>query len=94
MDPTKLSGVEYIGVDEVAKAKGHDYMTVVYDMVSGPAHWCGDRQDSRSFYQFSKVNSERNSSRHKSSCHGYGTAYQKAVKEYLLSADIVLIVFM
>jgi hypothetical protein len=24
-----------IGVDEVARAKGHDYMTVIYDMVAG-----------------------------------------------------------
>ncbi|MFT7548797.1 MAG: transposase, partial [Candidatus Azotimanducaceae bacterium] len=23
------------GVDEVARAKGHDYMTVIYDMVAG-----------------------------------------------------------
>jgi hypothetical protein len=32
-------GLEYIGVDEVARAKGHDYMTVVYDMVGGHLIW-------------------------------------------------------
>ena len=37
--PEELEGLEYIGVDEVARAKGHDYMTVVYDMVSGQLIW-------------------------------------------------------
>jgi len=30
-----LEGLEYIGVDEVARAKGQDYVTVVYDLGSG-----------------------------------------------------------
>ncbi len=33
LDPGLLSGLKSIGVDEVARAKGHDYMTVIYDMV-------------------------------------------------------------
>jgi len=39
LDPTKLTGLKMIGVDEVARAKGHDYMTVVYDMVEGHLIW-------------------------------------------------------
>ena len=35
LDPTQLTGLKYLGVDEVARAKGHDYMTVIYDMVEG-----------------------------------------------------------
>jgi transposase len=35
LDPTQLTGLKYIGVDEVARAKSHDYMTVIYDMVGG-----------------------------------------------------------
>jgi hypothetical protein len=35
LDPSQLKGLKYLGVDEVARAKGHDYMTVIYDMVSG-----------------------------------------------------------
>ncbi len=35
LEPEQLKDLTYIGVDEVARAKGHDYMTVVYDMVSG-----------------------------------------------------------
>ena len=35
LDPSHLKDLKYLGVDEVARAKGHDYMTVIYDMVSG-----------------------------------------------------------
>jgi transposase len=35
LDPGELRGLKYIGVDEVARAKGHDYMTVIYDMEQG-----------------------------------------------------------
>ena len=35
LDPSLLSGLKYIGADEVARAKGHDYMTVIYNRVEG-----------------------------------------------------------
>jgi len=38
-DPALLTGLTHIGVDEVARAKGHDYMTVVYDMNTGRLIW-------------------------------------------------------
>ena len=38
-EPSKLRGLKRIGVDEVAKAKGHDYMTVVYNMDNGQLIW-------------------------------------------------------
>lgn len=31
LDASQLKDLKYLGVDEVARAKGHDYMTVVYD---------------------------------------------------------------
>ena len=39
LDPEKLNNLIHIGVDEVARAKRHDYMTVVYDLVSGHLIW-------------------------------------------------------
>ena len=33
--PEELSGIRYLGVDEVARAKGHDYFTLVYDLSPG-----------------------------------------------------------
>lgn len=35
LDPGQLHDLKYLGVDEVARAKSHDYMTMIYDMVSG-----------------------------------------------------------
>jgi hypothetical protein len=35
LDPIQLTCLKYIGVDEVARAKSHDYITVIYDMVGG-----------------------------------------------------------
>lgn len=37
--PQTLSDIRYLGVDEVARAKGHDYLTLVYDL--SPGDNCG-----------------------------------------------------
>lgn len=39
LDPGALTGLRYLGVDEVARAKGHDYLTIVYDLDSGNLVW-------------------------------------------------------
>ena len=39
LEPKTLTNLVHIGVDEVARAKGHDYMTVAYDLVSGQLIW-------------------------------------------------------
>ncbi|MCQ1061422.1 transposase, partial [Photobacterium sp. ZSDE20] len=39
LDPEQLTNLSHIGVDEVARAKWHDYMTVVYDLDSGHLIW-------------------------------------------------------
>ncbi len=39
LEPEKLTNLMHIGVDEVTRAKRHDYMRVVYDLVSGHLIW-------------------------------------------------------
>ena len=39
LDPGALTGLRHLGVDEVARAKGHDYLTIVYDLESGELVW-------------------------------------------------------
>jgi transposase len=39
LDPGALIGLRYLGVDEVARAKGKDYLTIVYDLDSGDLVW-------------------------------------------------------
>ncbi len=42
LKPRDLTGLRHLGVDEVARAKGHEYVTVVYDLDSGCLLWVGD----------------------------------------------------
>lgn len=39
LDPGALTGLRVLGVDEVARAKGQDYLTIVYDLDSGDRVW-------------------------------------------------------
>jgi len=89
LDPTQLTDLEYIGVDEVARAKGQDYMTVVYDMVSGHLIWVNTGRTAEVFAGFLKQLPEATAAQIKAVAMDMGPAYQKAVRECLPAADIV-----
>ena len=89
LDPTQLTGLKYIGVDEVARAKGHDYMSVVYDMVNGHLIWVGTGRTAEVFSSFLKKLPKETSSEIKAVAMDMGPAYQKAVRDDLPNADIV-----
>ena len=42
--PGLLENLRYIGVDEVARVKGREYVTVVYDLISGEIIWVGEER--------------------------------------------------
>ena len=89
LDPTQLEGLKYIGVDEVARAKGHDYMTVVYDMVTGQLIWVETGKDSETFASFLKQLPSETADNIEAVAMDMGPAYQKAVRECLPEADRV-----
>ena len=89
LDPTQLKGLEYIGVDEVARAKGHDYMTVVYDMVGGHLIWVETGRTAEVFTSFLKQLPDATAAEIKAVAMDMGRAYQKAVRDSLPAADIV-----
>ncbi len=89
LDPTQLTGLKYIGVDEVARAKGHDYMTVVYDMVNGHLIWVGTGRTAEMFSSFLKQLPEAVAAEIEAVAMDMGPAYQKAVRDSLPAADIV-----
>lgn len=89
LDPTLLTDLEYIGVDEVARAKGHDYMTVVYDMVNGHLIWVETGRTAGVFAIFLKQLPAATATGIKAVAMDMGPAYQKAVRECLPGADIV-----
>ena len=89
LDPTQLTGLKYIGVDEVARAKGHDYMTVVYDMVGGHLIWVETSRTAEVFSSFLKQLPETTAAEIKAVAMDMGPAYQKSVRECLPNVDIV-----
>ena len=89
LDPTQLTGLTSIGVDEVARAKGHDYMTVVYDMVSGHLIWVGTGRTAAVFSTFLTLLPVETANGIKAVAMDMGPSYQKSVKDCLPNADIV-----
>lgn len=89
LDPSQLTGLKYIGVDEVARAKGHDYMTVVYDMVEGHLIWVEVGRTAEVFSGFLKQLPEETAINIEAIAMDMGPSYQKSVRDCLPNADIV-----
>ena len=87
--PSDLEGLEYIGVDEVARAKGHDYVTVVYDLGSGGLLWVHEGRTAAVLGQFLAALTEETANGIKAVAMDMGLAYQCAVKTWLPNTDIV-----
>jgi len=87
--PSDLEDVDYIGVDEVARAKGQDYVTVVYDLGSGDLLWVHEGRTASVLGQFLNALSEETANGIKAVAMDMGLAYQCAVRRWLPNADIV-----
>jgi len=87
--PSDLEGLEYLGVDEVARAKGHDYITVVYDLGTGALLWAHEGRTAAVLGQFLAALTEETANGIKAVAMDMGLAYQCAVKTWLPNADIV-----
>jgi transposase len=89
LDPTQLTGLKYLGVDEVARAKGHDYMTVIYDMVEGHLIGVETGRTADVFSGFLKQLPPETAAKIEAVAMDMGPSYQKSVRECLPNADIV-----
>jgi len=89
LDPSTLTGLKHIGVDEVARAKGHDYMTVVYDMVEGHLIWVGTGRTAEVFSGFLQQLPKETAEAIEAVAMDMGPSYQKSVNDCLPAADIV-----
>ena len=89
LDPSQLKDLKYLGVDEVARAKGHDYMTVIYDMVSGHLIGVETGRTAEVFSAFLKRLPPETAENIEAVAMDMGPAYQKAVHDCLPNADIV-----
>lgn len=89
LDPSQLRGLKYLGVDEVARAKGHDYMTVIYDMVSGHLIGVETGRTAEVFSGFLNCLTQETAENIEAVAMDMGPSYQKAVRDCLPKADIV-----
>jgi transposase len=89
LDPTKLFDLKYLGVDEVARAKGHDYMTVVYNLGTGQLIWVSEGRTAETFSTFLKLLPDTTKQGISAVAMDMGPAYQKAVHDNLPNADII-----
>ena len=87
--PTQLTGLKYLGVDEVARAKGHDYMTVVYDRVEGHLIGVEMGRTADVFSGFLKQLPPETAAKIEAVTMDMGPSYQKSVRDCLPNADIV-----
>jgi len=89
LKPRDLTGLRHLGVDEVARAKGHDYVTVVYDLDTGGLLWVGDGKSADSLGVFLAELSQETADGIQAVAMDMGPAYQAAVKTHLPKATIV-----
>jgi transposase len=91
--PGLLSGIRYLGVDEVARAKGHDYVTLVYDLTPGEhcgrILWVKEGRDAATLLEFLDALSQECADGIEAVAIDMGLAYIAAVQKGLPSAAIV-----
>jgi transposase len=91
--PQTLTGIRYLGADEVARAKGQSYFTLVYDLSPGANYgrilWVKEGKDSEVLQEFLDALSQECAAGIKAVALDMGPAYVAAVKASLPNAAIV-----
>lgn len=89
LNPRDITGVRVLGVDEVARAKGQTYVTVVYDLDSGDLLWVGDGKNAESLAVFLAELPQETVDGIEAVAMDMGPAFQAAVRAQLPNATIV-----
>ena len=91
--PELIEGVRYLGVDEVARAKGQTYFTLVYDLTPGDGYgrilWVGEGRDAATLGRFLEALNADCANGIEAVAMDMGLAYQAAVRQGLPQAAIV-----
>ena len=91
--PQTLEGIRYLGVDEVARAKGQSYFTLVYDLSPGAHYgrilWVKEGRESAVLLEFLDALSQECADGIEAVALDMGPAYIAAVRESLPSVAIV-----
>jgi transposase len=85
----RFKGLEYIGVDETSYKRGHRYITVVTNLVTGGVVWMGEGKSAETLGQFFADLGPKQSKRLKLVAMDMSEAYLNAVADHAPQADIV-----
>jgi transposase len=81
--------LHWIGIDEVSRKKGHQYLTVVYDLERRVLVWVGEERTEQTLAKFFTGLGARRCATVRIVCMDMWAAYAKAVREKLPNAQIL-----
>jgi transposase len=84
-----LSGITHIGIDEIARRKGHNYLTNVYDLKTKKLIWSGQGRSEDTLNQFFKYIGVKRANRLQGICCDMWMPYINAIKEKAPNALLV-----
>ncbi len=84
-----LSGLTHIGIDEIARRRGHKYLTNVYDLETGKLIWAGKGRSENTLRQFFECIGSRRAGKLQGVCCDMWMPYINVVKEKAPGALLV-----
>lgn len=85
----RLKPIRIIGIDEVSRRKGHEYLTLVYDLERGRLLWVGMDRKEETLDQFFAWLGKRRSRRIQVVCMDMWAPYHKSVSVHVPQALVV-----
>lgn len=89
LPPHLLDDLEFIGVDETSYKRGHRYITVVTNLVTGVVVWVGKGKTAETLGEFFKELGPERAAKIGLVTMDMSGAFQKAVKDWAPNADVV-----
>jgi len=84
-----LSGITHIGIDEISRKKGHQYLTNVYDLKTKNLLWSGEGRNAETLRQFFNFLGEERASQLQGICCDIWRPYIKVIEEKAPNAILV-----
>jgi transposase len=84
-----LSGITHIGIDEISRKKGHQYLTNVYDLKTKNLLWSGEGRNAETLRQFFNFLGEERASQLQGICCDIWRPYIKIIEEKAPNAILV-----
>jgi transposase len=84
-----LSGITHIGIDEISRKRGHQYLTNVYDLQTKKLIWSGEGRSEETLRQFFNFLGEERASQLQGICCDIWRPYIKVIEEKAPNAVLV-----